>query len=156
MAKTVTKPVTKKAKAPAKEAKPAPKKERAAKSEPEFSVADVWSVGRDFSKSTRSSLDDFASQVKDMSEKAEADPKTYRDHLTAIKFNERRVERITMSLDELDRGLKERKERVAKPKAETPAKKAKAKEPEPDEEEEDDEEDEEEDEEDDLDEELDD
>ena len=92
------------------------KKEKAPKATPDFTVADVWNLGKEFQSSVRSSINDYSAAVEEMNSKAVDDPKTYRDHITAIKFQQRRVDRITLSLDELENGMKERKPREAKPK----------------------------------------
>jgi len=98
---------------------------RAVKSTPDFTVDEVWDLGRAFSKDARKALTTLNEGVTEYAEKANADEKTYRDHITPIKYVQRRVDRISLSLDELDAGIKARKPREAKPKTvadEAPAK----------------------------------
>lgn len=134
---TAQKPKVKSAKTSTKAEKaPVEKKERAPKAEPNFSVADVWAVGKQAVASIRPSIKEFESRVADLQKQADADPKTYRDHMTALKYLTRRSERMNLSLTELETGLKERKPRAVK--AEKPAKPAKSEAPPADAEDEDD------------------
>lgn len=153
-AKTAEKPKVAKEKATAKT--PAPAKEpkpRAVKTEPKFPVSEIWAAGKEYASVAKSALKDFDAKITHLEKQVEEDPKAYRDHITPLKFERRRVERITLSLEELEAGLKERKPREPKPKDETAKPKAtrakakKVEEPEEEDEEEEDE-DEEEDEED--------
>ena len=95
---------------------PVEKKEKAPKVEPKFTVAEVWEVGKEAVASIRPMVSEFEAAVAALQKQADEDPKTYRDHQTAIKYLTRRGERMNLSLTELENGLKERKPRA--PKAE--------------------------------------
>lgn len=131
--KTAEKPTVKKTAKPAAEKPKAEPKKREPKAEPKFSVEDVWQAGKDYASVSRSALKDFASTVNDFQTQVDADPRTYRDHATAVKYLQRRAERIELSLTELETGLKERKKPERKPRPEKPAttRKTKAKVEEP-------------------------
>src|SRR5574337_828466 len=123
----------------AEKTKPEPKK-REPRAEPKFSVEEVWETGRSYASVARSALSDYAAEVKNFQDQIDADPRAYRDHATAVKFQQRRVDRITLSLQELEQGLKERKKPERKPRAEKPVRKTKPKAEEPETEEVEDEE----------------
>lgn len=118
---------TRKPKAEKPKAEPKPKVEKAPKVEPEFTSAEVMGVAKEYAASARDSITEFGDQIKGYSDKANADPKTYRDAITTIKYVERRVERLTLSLDELEAGLKVRKVREPKPRPEGAAKRGRPK-----------------------------
>lgn len=113
--KTPTKTPT--AKAPVEKKEPVAKEVKP-KVEPKFTVSELWALGKDFSASARSGLNDFKEGIEARLKDIEADPKTYRDHVTAAKFLLRRAERVELSLDELNTGLKERAPRAEKPASE--------------------------------------
>lgn len=136
----------KKSKADKPVSEPKVKKEKAPKTEAAFTIADVWAVGKEVVSQIRPLVDEFASKASELQKTADADPKTYRDHIVAIKFLNRRADRVGLSLAELEAGMKERKPRVPKaPKAPKAKKEKVAKVEEPDEDEFDEDEDEDED-----------
>lgn len=125
MAKAAPKAKTK-AEEPVDEEEAEAKSSKKSKATPDFDSVQVMTLAKDYAETAKAGLDEFGVKIKDMLTKAEADPKTYRDVITTVKFVERRVERMGLSITELTAGLKERAPRAEKPeapaKAEKPAK----------------------------------
>ena len=112
---TVPEPKAKGKKGAAEAEAPATKT-KAEKTVAVFTVADVSAASKEFSGEATRVLEGFKNMVSGWLAKCEADPRAYRDHVTAVKFADRRIERISLSLSELAAGLKERTPRP--PKAE--------------------------------------